>query len=142
MAKNYHKELAIIKFVVVIVNVPLTAALIKWNPILGAAIGTFISLVAGDVVALNITLKRKIGISIWGYYKSLLHGMVPTVLATILFDFAFSRIGLRGWGGFVCNVAAHCLVYCSLCWLWTMNASEKNMLLGILKKFTKKHTQS
>ena len=44
-AKNEHREAAIIKIVIVLLNIALTIVLIQWQPLLGACIGTFISLI-------------------------------------------------------------------------------------------------
>ena len=61
-ALNEHKEQSFMKIAVVLLNILLTAFLIKWNPLIGATIGTFISLFLGDVVVLTIILKKKLKI--------------------------------------------------------------------------------
>ena len=61
-AMNQHKEQAILKIVIVLLNIVLTALLIGWNPLIGATIGTLISLILGDVVVMNIIFKKKLKI--------------------------------------------------------------------------------
>ena len=58
-AMNEHKEQAVLKLLIVLANIVLTVFLIKWNPLIGATIGTFISLFLGDIVAMNIIFKKK-----------------------------------------------------------------------------------
>ena len=82
-AKNMHKEIAVIKFIIVIINVALTVWLIHWNALLGAVIGTFISLVVGDVLASNFVFRKRIGISLRRYYISLCKGIIPAKTHTI-----------------------------------------------------------
>lgn len=57
-ALNEHKEQAYLKMVIVLLNIVLTVFLIKWNPLIGATIGTFISLIFGDIVVMNIIFKK------------------------------------------------------------------------------------
>ena len=57
-AKNEHKEQALLKITIVLLNILLTVLLIKWNPLIGATLGTFMSLMLGDVVVMNVIFIR------------------------------------------------------------------------------------
>ena len=52
-AMNEHREQAYLKITIVLLNILLTILLIKWNPLIGATLGTFISLMLGDVGVMN-----------------------------------------------------------------------------------------
>ena len=61
-AVNKHKMVSYIKIGIVIVNIGLTALLIQINPLIGAAIGTFVSLLIGDIVLNWFIFKKELGI--------------------------------------------------------------------------------
>lgn len=139
-AKNKHRLQAVIKFCIVIANVLLTIVLIKWNPLIGATIGTFISLMLGDVLCMNFVFKKEIGISLLQYYAGLLKGIVPCLIISTISGFLFSLIGLSGIVSVVLNILVMLLVYFCSMWAFGFNKSEKNMLKSILRRFAKKKT--
>lgn len=136
-AKNEHKEQAILKFIIVLVNIVLTVILIRWNALFGATIGTFISLLIGDIVVMNIVFKRKIGISLRRYYKELFKGIWISFLLAIMVGFAFSFLNFSGWGGFLLNLGVYAVIYCLATFFIGINKKEKNMI-SLLGKGIKK----
>lgn len=141
-AKNMHKEVAIIKFVIVALNVVLTVCLIQWNPLLGATIGTFISLALGDVLANNIIIKKKIGISLGRYYASLLKGIIPAIAVAVAASLAFRMLGLSGWLGFCINIAVYCLLAGGMLLLVGLNSYEKSLIKNMISPIIKKIKRS
>jgi O-antigen/teichoic acid export membrane protein len=137
-ALNKHKEQAILKIIIVIVNVILTVILIKWNPIIGATIGTFISLILGDVVVMNVIFRKKIGIKLSKYYKDLTHGIAPCIIITLLASLVFSFLQLSGWFGFAVNICFMCTVYIASMWLFGFNSYEKSLICGMVRKVLKR----
>ena len=131
-AKNEHKEQAVLKLAVVFVNVVLTIVLIRWKPLLGATIGTFISYVVGDVGVMNLVFKKKIGIKLSQYYQGLLARLIPLFCVTTLVGWLFSKINLSGWMGFLINVGVMTLTYCIFAWLFGLNEYEKSLVKSIL----------
>lgn len=136
-AQNEHKEQAILKFLIVLANVGLTTLLIRWKPLIGATIGTFIALLLGDVVVMNLVFKKKIGISLKEYYAGLFRGIVPAFVLTVLLNSAFSMLQLNGWIGLGCNIAVYCTTYCALAVAIGMNDNEKQMVSGVLKSLSR-----
>ena len=132
-AKNEHKAQAILKFLIVLLNVVLTVLLIRWKPLIGATIGTFISLFLGDIVVMNVVFKNKIGICLKEYYAGLFHGIMPTFVLSLFINHAFSMLKLSGWLGFGCTIAVYCATYCALAIVMGMNTDEKQMVFGILR---------
>ena len=133
-AKNAHKEQAILKITIVLANVLLTILLIKWKPLMGATIGTFVSLMLGDVLAMNIIFKKKIGISFKEYYAHLLKGILPCLLMLIGSGLFIIRISISGWEGLVLKVAMSCVIYAACLWLFGMNRYEKRLVLSLIKR--------
>ena len=132
-ARNEHKEQALLKLGIVLLNVVLTVVLIKWKPLIGAALGTFIALIVGDIVVMNILFAKKLKISLVQYYKGLFKGTLVSLLATTVIGYAINFIPLYGWFGLLFKICAMCAVYTGFLWLLGMNKHEKSMALALLK---------
>ena len=136
-AKNKHQSQAIIKFTIVIINIFLTVFLIKWNPLIGAAIGTFISLILGDVICMNIVFKKEIGISLKEYYAGLLKGIVPCLMISVVSGYAISLLPFSGVVGFIINILVMLVTYTVSMLLFGFNKSEKKIINDLLCKIIK-----
>lgn len=132
-AKNEHKEQALMKLGIVLLNVFLTIVLIRWNPLIGAAIGTFISLAVGDIVIMNIVFVKKIKISLKKYYAGLFKGLLFSVLTTTLLGAVISLLPFDGWIGLIVKIGFMCVVYSVLLWSLGMNEYEKSLLTSLLR---------
>ena len=130
-AKNEHKEYSFVKLGIVLMNCILTIVLIKWRPLLGATIGTFISLAIGDILIINILFVKKLKISLKKYYMGIFKGLLPCVLITVVLGCAINFIPLPGWVGLSIKIVLIGLIYIVLILLWGMNRYEKNTLKSL-----------
>lgn len=137
-AKNKHQLQSVIKFVIVATNILLTIFLIRWDPLMGAAIGTVISLLLGDVLSMNIVFKKEIGISLKAYYTGLFKGILPCLLLSALAGSGVKLLPVSGLPGLILNVLVMTAVYAAAMWGFGFNKSEKNMVRGLLCKLTNK----
>lgn len=133
-AKAKHKIQAYLKIVVSILNIGLTIILIKWNPLIGAAIGTSIALIIGDIIVMNIVFTKDIHISMKEYYSSLFRGILPSLLLTLIFGLVIKTISLQGWIGLIINGSLMCVVYLTLMFMYGMNEDEKTLIKSIIKR--------
>ena len=141
-AMNKHRTQAVVQIVSALINIVLTAFLIKWNPLVGAVVGSVIALTVGDVICMNVMFKKEIGISLIGYYTGLFKGILPSLLLSVGAGLLFNLIGLSkyGWLGLVINCGVMVLVYVICMLIFGMNTSEKRMVFNIFKKiFVKLH---
>ena len=139
-AKEKHKFQSILKFIIVTLNVGFTIFLIKkWDALLGATVGTVISLVLGDILVMQIVYKKEIGLKLGAYYKNLLKGILPSLLITIAAGYAVKYLlPLNGWFGFILSCLIVIAVY-GICMLsFGMNSYEKNLIFASVKKILKK----
>ncbi len=134
-AMNQHKEQSILKIVIVLLNIVLTALLISWNPLIGATIGTFISLIIGDVVVMNIIFKKKIGINLIYYYKELLKGIVPCMCIALSVGFIIRTFIPTGWLWLCLKISIVVIVYVSTMITFGMSKYEKEIVYSIIRKF-------
>lgn len=137
-ARNEHKEQAVMKIVVVVLNIFLTAALIKWNPLIGATIGTFISLMAGDVGVMNIIFAKKLKLDLVHYYRGIMKGIVPCIVLSIAAGVCMIRLIKGGWFALIAHISVMCMVYAVTMLLFGMNQYEKNLCSSMINKFIKR----
>ena len=133
-AMNQHKEQSILKIVIVILNIALTALLISWNPLIGATIGTFISLILGDVVVMNVIFKKKLDINLKFYYYGIFKGIVPCLVIAFIVGIIFKIFMPVGWVWLCVKISIMMLVYGVLLIKFGMNTYEKNIVCSVLKK--------
>lgn len=127
-AKNEHKEQAILKLTIVILNIVLTVILIRWNPLLGSTIGTFISYLLGDILVMNIIFKWKIGISLREYYFGISKGILGALILTFLIGLGINKLPIMGWSGLICKILLLCSAYGVLIYKIGWNTYEKNLI--------------
>lgn len=138
-ARNEHKEQAYLKLGVVLLNIILTIFLIKWNALIGATIGTLISLFVGDIVVMNFIFKKKIGFSVANYYKDLLSGIWASLALTFVAGIILNQILTSlNWFNFFAKVSIMVIVYLASVYMIGINKDEKRMINNILRKIRRK----
>lgn len=139
-AKNKHQTRTIIYLVMAIINVALSIPLAKLYGGIGAALGTCISYVLGNGIAMNIVYQKVIGINIVSFWRSILSfvpGLIaPLALAVVIMQFIhFSSITeFGGW------VLLYICVYIASMWLFALNDYEKDLVRSPLKKLLQRHS--
>ena len=100
--------------------------------LMGAPIGTFISLILGNNIAMNLYYKKVIGINVIRLFKSILKGIMPCAIAATCICIPLTLLSLHGILWFFAECVAFCLVYAALLWLFGLNATEKGRIIGAL----------
>lgn len=139
-ALNEHKEQAYLKMIIVLLNIVLTVVLIKWNPLIGATIGTFISLILGDVFVMNFIFKKKLKMRLLYYYKNLFKGIVPCMIIICLIGYFINKAIGENWIEFFIKNLIMVSIYVFLMLVYGMNQYEKNLVFSIIniKKILKR----
>lgn len=133
-AMNEHKEQSILKIAVVLLNIVLTAFLVKWNPLIGATIGTFISLMIGDVVVMNLIFKKKLKIKLAYYYIGIFKGIIPCIGISFAVG-AFVKCFLpTGWEWLFLKLAIIVGVYGISMIKFGMSNYERKLTISIFEK--------
>ena len=130
-AKNEIKELAIMRVIVIFINVGISLVLIKWNPMMGVMIGTFISLVLGGVLAKNYLFVKKLGIDLKLYIKEVLSGIIICIITTSVLCCAIRDfLGQYKYSFFV-NIVVVGVIYAMTIWFLGFKRVEREYLLNI-----------
>lgn len=133
-AQNKHKYRTVFYALMTALNVVLTVILCqKWGAI-GAAVGTAISTIVLDVLVMNVFYHKALFLDIPLFWKELLKmskGLFLPVFAGIITNKFFLTETLLS---FICCVGIYVVFYCISIWLFSMNAEEKQIVLGVLRK--------
>ena len=138
-AKNMQKMRSLILFGVMVVNIVLTILLINVSPIYGPAISTSVSYILGNILLSNIYYHKRVGVNIFLYIKTLLKGIFPAWVLSLLIGLAIAMIPVGGWFGFILKGVLYTGQYCILVLLIGFNKSEKALIKQLCNKFFKKN---
>lgn len=137
-AMNNHQFRGVAYFIMSLINLVLTIVLTPKYGVVGATIGTAISLVIGNIILMNIFYHKKCNINILDYWKNILFmvkGLVIPIASGILVKqfISFNTIPLL-----IAGIAVYCCIYAGSVWLFTMNKYEKGLVLSPIKKVLKR----
>ena len=130
-AKNKHQVRSIVYLAMAVCNVMLSIPLIKHYGVTGAAIGTALSLIGGNVIFMNIYYHYKMGLDMIRYWKSILR-FTPSILLSSAVGVIMNRfIEINSIFILCLSILGYTMVYCMIMWLIGMNTSEKNMIYSM-----------
>ena len=124
-AKNMHKARAVVYLAIAIANVFISIPLIKFFGPEGAALGTAISLFAGNIIFMNWYYHARIGMNMFYFWKEIAK-FIPALIAPCVVGIAIMKFvnitGLVKLGVFAVVYAA---VYGLSMYFFGMNEEEK-----------------
>lgn len=133
-AKNKHKTRSVVYFCIAIINVFISIPLIKVFGPAGAACGTAIGLVAGNVLFMNWYYHKKIGLDMLYFWKNIL-GFFPALIAPCVVGILLMGIVQNANVGIMLLcIMLYVFVYCGSMWKFGMNEYEKNLIVKPVKK--------
>ena len=137
-AKNMHKVRAVVYLAIAIANVFISIPLIKIMGPAGAALGTAISLIAGNVIFMNWYYHARIGMNMFYFWKEIAKFVPaligPCVVGIIIMNFA-NIMGLVKLGVFA---IVYTVVYGLSMYFLGMNEEEKQLVMGPIRKILRK----
>lgn len=137
-AKNKHKVRSIVYFCIAIANVLISIPLIRVVGTVGAAMGTGISLICGNIIFMNWYYQKYIGLDMLYFWKSISRFIpslvAPCIMGVVIMQFVTinSLIVLGLW------IVLYAAVYCVSMYFLGMNNEEKRMVMGPIRKLIKK----
>lgn len=137
-AKNMHKARAVVYLAIAIANVFISIPLIKLMGPAGAALGTAISLFAGNIIFMNWYYHARIGMNMFYFWKEIAKFVPaligPCVVGIIIMNFA-NITGLVKLGVFA---IVYTIVYGLSMYFLGMNEEEKQLVMGPIRKILRK----
>ncbi len=133
-AMNLHKYRSYMYLAIAFLNVLISIPLAKRYSGIGAAAGTCIACIAGQILYMNHYYARKIGLDIRQYWKDLARFAalaVPQMAAAMLMK---KLLPAAGWGAMAAHIVLYSLLYFAVFWLFSSNDYEKSLIRGLVDK--------
>ena len=133
-AKNIHKFRSILYLFVAIGNVIISIALAKKWGAIGAAAGTAISLIIGNIVIINIYYYKKAKINIPKFWNEIIKMTIPFCIPIIIVLTIMHFIHLNGYTNLIVFGLLYLIIYGVTAYILVMNNYEKEIINRIIKK--------
>lgn len=137
-AKNMHKFRSWVYFFIALGNVGLSIPLVKLYGGIGAAIGTGLALVIGNVFFMNWHYHTKVGLDIKKFAVSIGKVLPTLILPAIVGTLMMVYLDLMNLRVLVPAIVIYTLVFCSSMWFMGMNSYEKQLIEKPLLKLRNK----
>ncbi|MBR5156067.1 MAG: polysaccharide biosynthesis protein [Clostridia bacterium] len=134
-AKNMHQARAIVYLFVAVSNIFVSIPCIKYWGVSGAAVGTAISLIVGNILFMNYYYHKKVGLDIGYFWKEMFGLLVPAAFAAAI-GFALTRLWpAKGKIGVLAlQMVLYCGIYVVIMWRLGMKEQEKELISAPIKK--------
>lgn len=134
-AMNKHQFRAIAYSLMALINLFLSIFLCQKYGAIGCAIGTVISLVLANGLAMNIFYHKKCNIDIIKFWKSILSVSKGLIVPAIIIIFVIKYINTSVLSGFVISIIVFSCFYWLSIYFLGMNNYEKNIIKEMFNRF-------
>lgn len=136
-AMNKHKFRAITFIIIAIFNLLISIPLaIKFDGI-GAAIGTAIATILGQIITMNWYYAKKINLDIKKYWLNFLKIVCPVIIISIITNLLISSI-FTNYPKLIIGIIVYTTLYCIYTYYIVMNDYEKSIITSFIKKLKNK----
>lgn len=137
-AKNMHKVRSIFYLFIAIANVFISVPLIKFFGPAGAALGTAISLFAGNIIFMNWYYHARIGMNMIYFWQEIAK-FIPAFIAPCVVGIAIMKfINITGLVKLGVFAGVYAAVYGLSMYFLGMNEEEKQLVMGPIRKIIRK----
>lgn len=137
-AKNMHKARSVIYMMIAIANVFISIPLIKIMGPAGAALGTAISLIVGNIFFMNWYYQKRIGLDMIYFWKQIL-SFIPALIAPCIVGVLLMKCAnITGLVKLGLYAVVYATVYALSMYFLGMNNDEKTLIMGPIKKIIHK----
>lgn len=137
-AKNLHGMRAVIYLVIAVINTFISIYLAKVYGAIGAAVGTSLSLVLGNIVAINFYYHFKVKLNIPRFYKELTKGLLLAMILTLALGSFLRMIPNNSWMILIIQGITYTALYIVIMWILGLNRYEKKLFKSEFSKLTSK----
>jgi O-antigen/teichoic acid export membrane protein len=133
-AKNKHKARSVVYACLAIGNVGVSIGLVPYWGVVGAAAGTTISLILGNILFMNWYYHKKLGLDMITFWKDIL-ALVPATLVVCLVGWVYTYfVKVNSWMILALSAGVFAVVYAAALWLLGLNRYEKQLVRKMLRK--------
>ncbi len=141
-AKNMHQFRSWTYLFIAIANVAISIPLVKHYQGVGAAIGTAISLILGNIFIMNWHYHKRVGINII-YFSQQIFRIFPSLIIPSIFGLVIHRyLDLNNLIIFTAGAISYFIVFSLSIWFLALNEYEKSLFAkpinSLIKKLSRK----
>ena len=136
-AKNKHKVRSVVYLLISIVNIGLSIPLIGVFGATGAAIGTAIALLVGNIVFMNWYYYKHIGLNICLFWKNIACFIPSLIFPCFVGILIMLFVPIASFFNLCVWIAIYSVIYCFFVYHWGMNAEERKIVLGPIRTILK-----
>lgn len=133
-AKNMHKFRSIVYFIIAFANLGISVPLGKYYGAIGAAFGTTLATVVGNIILMNWYYQTRIGLNIKAFFKSMIRPTIVLIIAYMEGLLVKRFFAVDSWFAFISQVAVFVCVYGILLYVWGFNQEEKENVRRMFKR--------
>lgn len=137
-AKNLYKCRVIVLFIFSIFNLGISIFLAKYLGGIGAALGTTISIICGQIIYMNYFYYRKVHINIPEFWRQIVRMTIPILFACLIAVGIKLIIPTQNVLSIIINVLMYVFIYCFFVYMFSMNNEEKKFILKQINKISNK----
>ena len=134
-AKNKHQFRSIIYLIIAILNIFISIPLAKAYGGIGAAIGSAVALVLGNIIIINWYYYKKVNIDVITYWKNILKMVIVGGLYTLLYKGVLILLGINvtTWLMLLINVIIFTIGYLIIIYLLFLNKDDRSKFKEFIK---------
>lgn len=136
-AMNKYKFKAIMTTVIAIGNIMISVILADKYQEIGAAIGTALAQIIGNVILINIYYSKVIGLHVMRFWKEILLMFLPLMVPALIMVAIMYITSLEGLSSVIIYGVLYVVLYIIFALKFAMNDYEKNIIKNILGRFNK-----
>ncbi|MEI7504072.1 MAG: oligosaccharide flippase family protein [Paludibacter sp.] len=133
-AKNMHKFRSWVYLFIAVANVAISIPLVKLYGGIGAAAGTAIALVLGNVIVMNWYYHYKVGLNIKLFVVDIIKITPALILPSIVGSLMFLYLNLSDAKVLVLGILVYTLIFSISMWYFGMNKYEKDLVINPYNK--------
>lgn len=131
--KDYFRS--IIYFLIAVINIAATYFLVDIFGLLGAALGTALSILIGNVIIMNIYYKHVLKIQIIRFFAQTSKGLILSSAIAILAGLIFLNFPAISWVALIIKIIIFSIIYALAFYFIGLNNDEKQMLKHTLNTY-------
>lgn len=137
-AMNKHKVRSVLLLITAVMNIVISIILVKKIGLLGASVGTAVTLLIGELIFVNIYLTRTIKLNMPYFYWCMLKTSGPVMLGAWVIAYLLSIFITSTWLGLIVGCTVTGIVYLGLAYVFSLSCDEKQRVNTFVYSLNKK----
>lgn len=137
-AKNQYKFRVIVLFIFAIFNLIVTVFLSKLYGGIGAAIGTALSIICGQIIFMNVFYYKKTHIDIPKFWKNIFKMSIPVLIVVFIGVIIKKIFPITNSLKLIVQILIYTVIYLIVMWRFGTNQYEKELIIIPLNRLLKK----